>query len=120
MSTDTNTSATSIESSGAGEVENAWELQEEVEQLRHAVWAHAIVDQAIGVVVALGRLDPDAAWNVIRTVSMHTNTKVRDVAQQILAFVAEGDLDRNLHRELKRQIQQHQERSAAADPTSEE
>lgn len=36
-------------------------LQEEVEQLKEAVASHAVVDQAIGVVVALGRMTPDEA-----------------------------------------------------------
>lgn len=34
-------------------------LQEEVEQLKEAVSSHAVVDQAIGVVVALGRITPE-------------------------------------------------------------
>ncbi|MFF7238147.1 ANTAR domain-containing protein [Streptomyces collinus] len=35
------------------------ELQAEVAQLREAVASHAVVDQAIGMVVALGRMTPE-------------------------------------------------------------
>ncbi|MGW0191442.1 ANTAR domain-containing protein [Streptomyces sp. NPDC003362] len=61
-------------------------LQEEVEQLRHAVVSHAVVDQAIGVVIAYGGLSPDSAWDVLKTVSQHTNTKLREVAEHIVQW----------------------------------
>jgi hypothetical protein len=61
-------------------------LHEEVEQLRHAVVSHAVIDQAIGVVIALGGLSPDTAWNVLKEVSQHTNTKLREVADHIVQW----------------------------------
>ncbi|WP_454325703.1 ANTAR domain-containing protein [Streptomyces glaucescens] len=61
-------------------------LQEEVEQLKHAVISHAVVDQAIGVVIAYGGLNPGSAWDVLRTVSQHTNTKLREVAEHIVQW----------------------------------
>ncbi|MFH8487772.1 ANTAR domain-containing protein [Streptomyces longisporoflavus] len=117
MSTDANTSATSMSATStsapaAGENEAVAELQGEVEQLRQAVWAHATVDQAIGVIVALGRLSPEAAWDVIRNASMHTNTKLRDVAQQIITFATTGDVPKEFRREIKRQMQREQESAA--------
>lgn len=61
-------------------------LQEEVEQLKRAVVSHAVVDQAIGVVIARGRLPPEAAWSVLKEVSQHTNTKLREVAEHIVQW----------------------------------
>ncbi|GGV26962.1 hypothetical protein GCM10010277_08240 [Streptomyces longisporoflavus] len=112
MSTDANTSAASSSAPAAGENDAVAELQGEVEQLRQAVWAHATVDQAIGVIIALGRLSPDAAWDVIRNASMHTNTKLRDVAQQIITFATTGEVSKEFRREIKRQMQREQESAA--------
>ncbi|MGW0902890.1 ANTAR domain-containing protein [Streptomyces sp. NPDC002853] len=107
MSTDADSSAASNAPSGR-EAETVVELQDEVEQLKQAVWAHATVDQAIGVVVVLGQLSPDEAWNVIRQVSMRTNTKLREVAQQIVTWGRTGALDDVLSHELRGQIRQQQ------------
>ncbi|MFH8485075.1 ANTAR domain-containing protein [Streptomyces longisporoflavus] len=109
MSTDSNDSSLGTTASDS---EPLLGLQDEVQQLKQAMWAHAAVDQAIGVIIAVGRLSPDAAWDVIRTVSMRTNTKVRDVAQQVIAFAITGELAPRLRREMKRQIRQHHEADA--------
>lgn len=47
------------------EIDGIVELQEEVDQRRNAVLPHAVVDQAIGTIVALGRVAPDQAWAVL-------------------------------------------------------
>lgn len=80
------------------------ELADEVDQLKHAVRSHATVDQAIGVVLAVGRLSPDEAWDVIREVSMRTNTKLRDVSEEIVKWGYTGTLDGGLRVELERQL----------------
>ncbi|MEV6756642.1 ANTAR domain-containing protein [Streptomyces sp. NPDC051214] len=66
------------------------ELQDEDEQLKQVVWSQATNDQAIGVVIALGQLSPDDAGKVLRNVSVRTNTKLRDVPQQIVWRGAPG------------------------------
>jgi hypothetical protein len=38
------------------------ELRSKVAQLENAVDSHAVIDQAIGVIVAVGRLTPGQAW----------------------------------------------------------
>ncbi|MET7732184.1 ANTAR domain-containing protein [Streptomyces sp. NPDC005402] len=68
------------------------ELQEEVAQLRQAVVSHAVVDQAIGVVIALSGLRPEQGWEVLKTVSQRTNTKLREVAQHIVRWPERGSL----------------------------
>ncbi|WP_406430988.1 ANTAR domain-containing protein [Streptomyces sp. NBC_00631] len=61
-------------------------LRAENAQLNQAVTSHAVIDQAIGAVVACGRIAPEEAWRVLRDVSQHTNTKLRTVAEQVLRY----------------------------------
>ncbi|MFI0239159.1 ANTAR domain-containing protein [Streptomyces sp. NPDC016845] len=61
-------------------------LRAEVRQLRQAIASHIVVDQAIGVVIVLGRLTPDQGWDVLKEVSQHTNTKLRDIAGQVVGW----------------------------------
>ncbi|MGW6009541.1 ANTAR domain-containing protein [Streptomyces sp. NPDC055210] len=68
------------------------ELEEEIGQLKEAVTSHAVVDQAIGMMVALGRVTPDQGWCVLREVSQHTNLKLRNVAELIIVWGQRGDL----------------------------
>ncbi|MFJ8790670.1 ANTAR domain-containing protein [Streptomyces sp. NPDC102462] len=77
---------------GDGEPDRIFELQEEVHQLKEAVTSHAVVDQAIGMVVALGRVTPDEGWAVLKEVSQHTNIKLRNVAEFILIWGRTGDM----------------------------
>ncbi|MEW2528038.1 ANTAR domain-containing protein [Streptomyces sp. NPDC047071] len=88
-------------SSGADEVRA---LEEEAERLRHAAHAHAPVDQAIGVVIGLGGLSPQEAWDVLREVSMRTDTKLRAVAEQLVAWAHTAELPSALRAELGRQL----------------
>ncbi|MGW2346691.1 ANTAR domain-containing protein [Streptomyces sp. NPDC001661] len=79
-------------------------LRETVGQLEHAVGSHADVDQAIGVIVAVGTISPAEAWDVLREVSMRTNTKLRQVADLIVAWGQGGPLPTNIHNEFRRQL----------------
>jgi hypothetical protein len=67
-------------------------LVTENRQLRQAVTSHAVIDQAIGAVVVLGQLAPEEAWRALRDVSQRTNTKLRTVAEHILAYAQGGTL----------------------------
>ncbi|EFE71243.1 MULTISPECIES: ANTAR domain-containing protein [Streptomyces] len=66
------------------------QLEEEVQQLKDAVVSHAVVDQAIGMIVAIGRVSPDQGWTVLKEVSQHTNIKLRSIAEMILAWGRTG------------------------------
>lgn len=81
-------------------------LEARIEQLEEAVTAHAEVDQAIGVVIALGGLSPAEGWDVLREVSMRTNTKLRLVARQLVAWPRTHALDVAVRTELERQLAQ--------------
>lgn len=82
-------------------------MHEEIQQLRRAVASHAVVDQAIGAVVVLGRTAPEEAWRVLRDVSQHTNTKLRTVAEHILEYVQGGALPESERIELGKAIARH-------------
>ncbi|MEV6118732.1 ANTAR domain-containing protein [Streptomyces sp. NPDC052109] len=77
---------------GASEPERITELEAEVQQLKEAVTSHAVVDQAIGMMVALGRVPPDEGWQVLKDVSQHTNIKLRNIAELILIWGRRGDI----------------------------
>ncbi|MEU6277328.1 ANTAR domain-containing protein [Streptomyces populi] len=73
-------------------------LEEEIAQLRHAVVSHAVVDQAIGVILAYGGVRPEAAWDVLREVSQHTNIKLRTVAERLVRWPSSLWLPAEIHR----------------------
>ncbi|MEW2571860.1 ANTAR domain-containing protein [Streptomyces sp. NPDC047070] len=81
-------------------MESIGELQEENGQLQEAVVAHAVIDQAIGVIIAVGRLRPEQGFEVLRTVSQHTNRKLRHVAQQIINWPHNDTLDPDIRTAL--------------------
>ncbi|MFJ8827701.1 ANTAR domain-containing protein [Streptomyces sp. NPDC102467] len=80
-------------------------LEKEVAQLRQAVDAHGDVGQAIGVIVTVAQVPPARAWEVLREISQHTNTRLRQVADlltewaytDVLADEVRTELDRQLH-----------------------
>ncbi|MEU8984008.1 ANTAR domain-containing protein [Streptomyces sp. NPDC048309] len=76
----------------AQEPDRIVELREEIDQLKEAVTSHAVVDQAIGMMVALGRVTPDQGWTVLREISQHTNIKLRTIAEMIVAWGQNDDL----------------------------
>jgi hypothetical protein len=84
----------------AGMADRILALQDEVGQLKYAVGAHAVVDQAIGVVLAVGQLTPDEGWDVLREVSQRTNIKLRHVAQLIVDWGRTGQLPADIKAEL--------------------
>ncbi|MFE0257807.1 ANTAR domain-containing protein [Streptomyces sp. NPDC059010] len=89
------------------ETERILELEEEVGQLKEAVVSHAIVDQAIGMVVALGRVAPDQGWAVLRDVSQHTNIKLRQVAELILLWGRDGEMPPEIRVELQEALERY-------------
>ncbi|MFJ9350975.1 ANTAR domain-containing protein [Streptomyces sp. NPDC101237] len=82
-------------------------LAVECGQLHQAVTSHALVDQAIGAIVAMGRMPPEEAWRALRDVSQRTNTKMRTVAENILAFAQGTELPEAERDELRRAINRY-------------
>lgn len=75
-------------------------LHEEVARLRQAVASHAVIDQAIGVVITLGTLRPEEGWEVLEEVSRATGTAVREVAAQLVRWAHSGRLPDELEQAL--------------------
>ncbi|MEU0007903.1 ANTAR domain-containing protein [Streptomyces sp. NPDC006314] len=87
-------------------------LEEEVNQLRRAVVSHALVDQAIGVVMTVGGLTPEQGWEVLKRVSQHTNVKLREVARLLVRWPARGRLPEAIHRALTAAVEHARESRA--------
>ncbi|MGW1956140.1 ANTAR domain-containing protein [Streptomyces sp. NPDC001920] len=75
-------------------------LEEELAQMRHALVSHAVVDQAIGVVIVYGGLPPEDGWEILREISQHTNTKLREVAEQMVRWPHRGWLPPEIRHQL--------------------
>ncbi|MDH6220479.1 ANTAR domain-containing protein [Streptomyces pseudovenezuelae] len=84
-----------------GDPDRIFALQEEVHQLKEAVSSHAVIDQAIGMIVALGRVTPDEGWELLKEVSQHTNIKLRNVAEMILVWGRNGVMPEEIRAELE-------------------
>ncbi|MFF3362627.1 ANTAR domain-containing protein [Streptomyces misionensis] len=82
-------------------------MRAEIEQLRQAVSSHAVVDQAIGMVVALGRVTPEQGWEVLREVSQHTNIKLRSVAELVLIWGRLGEMPPEIAAALENALDRH-------------
>ncbi|MEU9015617.1 ANTAR domain-containing protein [Streptomyces sp. NPDC048479] len=51
-----------------------------------AVTAFALIDQAIGTLIATGHMDAGQGWAVLQQVSQHTNIKLRHVAELVITW----------------------------------
>jgi hypothetical protein len=81
--------------------DEAGELEEKVAELRRAVVSHAVVDQAVGVVVAYCGLAPDAARDVLDDISRDSGTELRSVSERLVRWPHEGRLPDDLRRPLE-------------------
>jgi anti-anti-sigma regulatory factor len=79
-------------------------LHDELAQLQRAVSSHAVVDQAIGIVVALAGLRTEDAWHVVREISQHTNIKMRHVAELIVEWAHTGHLASDIRHQLQKSL----------------
>jgi hypothetical protein len=79
-------------------------LEDENLQLKEAVTSHAVVDQAIGVVLAVGQLTPEEGWNVLRGISQNTNIKLRHVAELIVDWARTGSLPTDIRSQLEQEL----------------
>ena len=57
-------------------------------QLRSSMISRAVIDQALGVIMATERCPQDRAFAVLKTVSQNTNVKIRDLAATIVTSVS--------------------------------
>ncbi|WP_329273151.1 ANTAR domain-containing protein [Streptomyces sp. NBC_01451] len=74
----------------AERAEQVRRLQAEVAQLQQAIESRPVIDQARGILMAVEACTADQAWNALRDASQHTNTKLRDVAEALVAASTGG------------------------------
>jgi hypothetical protein len=70
-------------------------------QLQQAVDSHAVVDQAIGVLIAVYGLEPAAGFEVLREVSQRTNTKLHAIAATLIGWALGDPLPVQVRQELE-------------------
>ena len=69
-------------------------LRRAVEEEAHAAvtratQTRAVIEQAKGILMGVYRIDPDAAFNLLRWHSQHTNTKIRVLAEGLVRHISE-------------------------------
>ncbi|MEV6758605.1 ANTAR domain-containing protein [Streptomyces sp. NPDC051214] len=74
----------------AEEVAEIKALRTEVNELHRAMESHPSIDQARGMLMTLGPCTADEAWEILVEVSQHSNTKLRAVAEELIA-TTEGE-----------------------------
>jgi GAF domain-containing protein len=57
-------------------------------QLREALASRAVIDQALGIIMAQERCTSDQAFAILRNASQNRNAKLRDIALQIVTSVS--------------------------------
>lgn len=65
-------------------------LRAEVGQLREAMTSRAVIDQAIGILMAHGNCDADAAFQRLKAASRDRNIKLREVARRLVDHTVAG------------------------------
>ncbi|MEU4486644.1 ANTAR domain-containing protein [Streptomyces purpurascens] len=106
----TSTAYSKVQSALASALELAAELervQAQNRQMQQAVVSHAVVDQAIGVLVALGQISPHDGFTVLREDSQHTNIKLSAVAEHVLKYAQGASLPDVLLDELQTALPRH-------------
>jgi ANTAR domain/GAF domain len=74
----------------AGALAVSFRMSEQVrlsEDLRHALTSRAVIDRAVGIVMAQQRCDADTAFDILRRGSQNRNIKLRDLAAEIVTEV---------------------------------
>ncbi|MVO88491.1 ANTAR domain-containing protein [Streptomyces sp. p1417] len=71
-------------------------LEAEIARLRRALETNAILDQAVGVLVAAGRLTPEQGWEELRETSRRLGIELRDLAERVVAWGGNGQLPTGL------------------------
>ncbi|MEU9187089.1 ANTAR domain-containing protein [Streptomyces sp. NPDC048484] len=72
----------------------------EAQQLRKAMKSRPTIDMARGILMTAYSCSPDDAWEMLVTVSQHSNTKLHEVAEALVAATARQE-------PLPERLQQH-------------
>ncbi|MFJ7336936.1 ANTAR domain-containing protein [Streptomyces sp. NPDC101116] len=80
--------------------EDGQDLRAEVTQLRRAMQTRPTIDLARGILMASFGLTPEAAWSVLVRTSQNTNTKLHDLARDLVGTVRGTTLPEPVRRQL--------------------
>lgn len=80
------------------------ELRSANHQLQRALASRAVIDQAIGMVMALAPCPSGTAKSLLVNISQHSNIKLREVAAALVATTDGEALPQPLHKELRRAL----------------
>lgn len=83
-----------------GVSDEAEELRVEVGQLKRAMLTRPVIDLARGVLMASFGLSPEDAWSVLVDVSQHTNTKLHQLAVELVDSVNGAPLPTDLQQRI--------------------
>jgi GAF domain-containing protein len=61
------------------------------DHLRAALSSRSVIDQAIGIIVGMQRCTPEAAFDVLRTLSQNRNIPLRKIAEDLVAKTIDTD-----------------------------
>jgi ANTAR domain len=67
------------------------DAEQRIGDLTQAVTSHEIVGQATGILIATYRIDPQAAWSLLRRLSQQRNIKVARLASAVIAIASGSD-----------------------------
>ncbi|MGY1846024.1 MULTISPECIES: ANTAR domain-containing protein [unclassified Blastococcus] len=65
-------------------IEALQDARDQAENMRAALESRAAIEQAKGILMERHKLTPDQAFRLLADASMHTNRKVRDLAEQLV------------------------------------
>ncbi|MFG2783002.1 ANTAR domain-containing protein [Streptomyces prunicolor] len=83
-----------------GVSDEAEELRVEVVQLKRALLTRPVIDLARGVLMASFALSPEEAWSVLVDASQHTNTKLHQLAEELVDSVNGAPLPDHLRQRI--------------------
>ncbi|MFI0239161.1 ANTAR domain-containing protein [Streptomyces sp. NPDC016845] len=87
-----------------GSADERARLEAQAARLRQVVRGRAVLDQAVGVLLTLGRMTPAGAWNVLRQVSERTAVPLRETAGHLVGYARSGVLPDVLREEVERHL----------------
>ncbi|MEU8951799.1 ANTAR domain-containing protein [Streptomyces sp. NPDC048489] len=90
-------------------------LPDDNAQLQEEIRSHAVVYQAIGVILTLGHLTPEQGSNVLHGISEATGIKPRHVSQLIVDWARTGRLCSDIRTALDHHLTQPAPRSPAGE-----
>ncbi|MFI0960170.1 ANTAR domain-containing protein [Streptomyces sp. NPDC021080] len=93
-------------------------LRAEIDRLRRALGARAVVDQACGMVMILASCRRGPARSLLVEISRHSDTELADVAAALVATWEGEPLSRLMQRELRRALRRLYAEGRGCDDTA--